>query len=195
MILCCIFIFFNCKFTFCSLYFHLLQFVEEVQKGMRSCFHVNLTINMGITGGGMDVNLALCAMAEGAGSVCRRIYSLGHPCPRCQDVNKVKSGPQDLLLWKELSRSDIENSHGIYIQRDNKHIVPETNFPFFDEIMNSKPMHFHRGNRYYVRGTGWKEFVNDKKLQEGDTIRIFWLKCQNCEEVRGFMMKAYIRFY
>ncbi|KAB1227116.1 hypothetical protein CJ030_MR1G001049 [Morella rubra] len=141
---------------------------------------------------GMDLNLALyCGMAEGAGSASGRIYSFGHPCLRCPDVEKVKSGPEDQLLCKELSRSDIKDSHGIYIQRGDEHRVPKANFPLFDETMQLKLMHFDRGNKYYLRGKGWKEF--SKKLQEGDIIRIFELRCQNCEELRGLMMKAYIK--
>lgn len=146
----------------------------------------------------MDLNLALyCGIgAEGAGSAAGRIYSFCHPCPRCPDVNKVKSGPEDQLLWKELSRSDIKDSHGVCIQRGDEYRVPGANFPFFDETMQSKLIHFDRGNKYYLRAKGWKEFaVDDKKLQEGDIVRIFRLRCQSCEELRGLMMKAYSKFY
>ncbi|KAB1217374.1 hypothetical protein CJ030_MR4G020947 [Morella rubra] len=148
----------------------------------------------GMAGGEMNLNLALCAAAGGAGSAGSHIYSMDPLCPNCPNVNKVMSRPEDLLLWKKLSCSDIENSHGLYIRKGDEHRVPRADLPFFDERMEYKLMHFNRGNKYYLKGKGWKKFVNDKMLQEGDMVRIFGLKCQSCEKFRGFMMKAYNKF-
>lgn len=62
----------------------------------------------------MDVNLAMGAIAEGAGSPSGYAYSLGNLCPRCPQITKVNSGPQDLLLPKEVSLSIIRN-HMVFI--------------------------------------------------------------------------------
>lgn len=82
------------------------------------CFYSNLTI---MRRNGREFGLG--EIAEGAGSPSGRIYSLGNPCPRCPHTTKVKSSQQDLLLSKEVSLSDIRDSHTIYIRREDQHRV------------------------------------------------------------------------
>lgn len=141
----------------------------------------------------VNMKLAWGATEKVAGLADNRIYSLGlgHQCPRCLDIPNVKSGPEYLLLEKKLCDNDIIESHGIYIRREDEPKVPKVNFPSFNESMQLKAMQFHRGDKYYLRGKGWKKFAREKMLDIGDTVKIFALRCQSCEEIRGCMIKVY----